>query len=618
MTYQNPLDNLLAVLKNTSSVKSTTQAVEIISLLLINKYLELAPRINCEHINHNLDSSKDYFSNISQRLLSSDRKTPFDLTKIESNILLLLDLIDDDIRDSLYFHLSEIDSIDEFYKQKSNFSQLISRMVEESGSSGAYYTPSSICDLIINTIQPKNGDSIYDPACGTGLLLVKCLEYLKNNNSESQLTGKDVSPFSYLICCTNLLLGNSSAIPTNLFLGDSLNTNVNKTPKQDVIISNPPFGKYKKSEFSQEDYSFIEYGFLRHIMKNLKENGKAAIILPNRFFLEENEETLELKKELLENFNIDTIISLPPGVFLPYTAVKTSIIFFSKSTSTPTIYIYNFLENKKINKSTPFRLDNYPQCIDDIKSKKVSEHAWTIKTSSLPPSYNLLKRTETSQDKKDEKEISSDIIGLISDLSSLQITLKSLYLEVKSLEGEIDLSINECTSNKFSMAEICDISVGELLQKSKLNETGGIPVYGGNGIVGYSDDYKESGETIVIGKVGALCGNIRYVEGNICVTNNAMIVKNKRNEIVHLPYLARVLSSKDLGNLSVGTAQQYITVWKIKNIIINLPPLEIQIRLNHLLSSLDDKIHVCRKLLHLADLNTNQITDGILNRLLRI
>ena len=127
-----------------------------------------------------------------------------------------------------------------------------------------------------------------------------------------------------------------------------------------------------------------------------------------------------------------------------------------------------------------------------------------------------------------------------------------------------------------------------------------------------------SGEMIIIGKIGALCGNVRYFKGEAWVTSNAIIMQNIRQNEVYTPYLAKVLSISGLRGLAVGTAQQFITIGKIKNVEINLPPLEAQIELNDWLSDLEDVLEEHDLLLKKIMNDKENIKSDLLNLLLKI
>ncbi|WP_343273972.1 restriction endonuclease subunit S [Escherichia coli] len=153
-------------------------------------------------------------------------------------------------------------------------------------------------------------------------------------------------------------------------------------------------------------------------------------------------------------------------------------------------------------------------------------------------------------------------------------------------------------------------------KKNRLLPTGPIPVYGGNGVIGYNNEAMENGENIIIGKVGALCGNVRYVQGDIWVTNNSLIIKNYSPNKVLTPYLAKLLSTLNLRRLAVGTAQQYLTTTQIKNVEVSIPPLTTQYKLNIWLDELDNTLEQYNNLIEKIMNDKRELKENLYKGLL--
>ncbi|EAQ6496715.1 restriction endonuclease subunit M, partial [Salmonella enterica] len=188
--------------------------------------------------------------------------------------------------------------------------------------------------------------------------------------------------------------------------------------------------------------------------------------------------------------------------------------------------------------------------------------------------------------------------------------------KIASLETTVKMYSHENTFEKIKIGNIAKINSGKLLQKNKLLSKGPIPVYGGNGIIGYNDEAMEYGENIVIGKVGALCGNVRYVQGDIWVTNNSLILKNKSPNKILTPYLAKLLSTLNLRKLAVGTAQQYLTTTQIKDVEVSLPSLTTQHTLNIWLDELDDTLEKYNKLIEKIKKDKQELKESLYKGLL--
>ncbi|EBX1463961.1 N-6 DNA methylase [Salmonella enterica subsp. salamae] len=598
MKNKNILEIMLDIIKNEQNIINTEQAVKVISCLLIKKYLSFffEGLINNSNYNnaHNSDII-DYIQQIENFIRKSDKLY---IHSDHSTLIYLyshFEGLDKFITSSnLRYILDDVSSLSLFYDLREDYARLLSRMSDESGSSGAYYTPTAICELLTHDIPSFPSDYIYDPACGTSGLLLSAFYNTKKTyaNSNLKIFGKDLSSFSCLLSLCNMLINNIGNF--SIECGNSIQCN-NLDHKYNLIISNPPFGKINIYN-SNQAHKYLEYDFLEHIMLSLENNGNAVVILPNRFFSDENHEAITLKKKLLSDFNVTKIISLPAGVFLPYTAVKTSILFFSKSGHTKKILVHDASTQYKITKSNPFNISHTQEIISSLAQNKNSPRTWILNYEDLSSNYNFLERPETHSERLNFNISLEQIDSLDDNLNVFDDVLFSLKNDIKQLKNDLDNVRTSSTSIKYKLNDILIIKTGLLLQKNNLSEEGKIPVFGGNGIIGYTNKAKEFGETIVIGKVGALCGNVRYCNGDIWVTNNSMIVKNRKDDIVYMPYLAKLLKAMELRKLSSGTAQQYITVRHIKSIDINLPSIEIQIKIDALLCQIENKINTMVKL----------------------
>ena len=598
MKNKNILEIMLSIIKNEHNIINTEQAVKVISCLLIKKYLSLSleGEVNIQHYNnaHNNDIV-DCIKQIENIIRISDITHGSNTPPVLSDLYYHLEELDKFISTTnLKNTLDDINSLSHFYNLRDDYAKLLSRMSDESGSSGAYYTPTAICELLTQDITSSPNDHIYDPACGTSGLLLSAFYNIKNTykNGHPKVFGKDLSSFSCLLSLCNMLLNNIDNF--SIECGNSIQCN-NLEHKYNLIISNPPFGKIDAYN-NDSVHKYLEYNFLEHIMQSLENNGNAAIILPNRFFSDVQHEAITLKKKLLSDFNVTKIISLPAGVFLPYTAVKTSILFFSKNGHTQKILVHDASNQYKITKLNPFNIIHTQEIISSLSQNKNSPWTWVLNNEDLQSNYNFLERPEIHRERLNFNISLENIDSLDENLSNFDDVLFSLKNDIKKLKVDLDHARTSNTSIKYNLDDLLIIKAGLLLQKNNLSEEGEIPVFGGNGVIGYTNEAKESGETIVIGKVGALCGNVRYCNGDIWVTNNSMIVKNRKDDIVYMPYLAKLLSAMELRKLSSGTAQQYITVRHIKSIDINLPSIEIQIKIDYLLCQIENKINSIVKL----------------------
>ena len=622
-------EDLLTVLKQEREIRNTEQAVEIISFMLFVHYSYLF----LEARNDNRRSGSIFFAketNAKQNLRELINRVLY-----HENIV-ALHLLEDNLLYSLTFLFSKIDSqtirilynkiliiecLDEFYSYAEAYHSLIELMIRETGSAGEFYTPRVLADIIVRILNPENPNSIYDPACGTAGFLIESANYIKRNNKKAgyKLIGQDNSSFPCIISLVNLLI--NKEINFTIFNRDSLMLSDYSQGKYDIIISNPPFGRINgfSNNNRYKNYGhFIEYYFLKHIMDSLADGGKAAVILPERFFKDGNTQCLKLKEELFHNFNIDCVLSIPSGAMLPYTAVKSCILFFNRNTPTKKVWVYTLNHDVRYTRFNSIKFEHFEDFLQLFTLKQSSENSWLVDINELKAPYNLLERNDRLPQ---YGVLSKPKINIDQLIISNQLIIDK-YINIKQkiieLEKKININRSKYNFNKFKLDDITDLKTGALLPKQDLLKSGNYPVFGGNGKIGYYNDFMISGEMIIIGKIGALCGNVRYFKGEAWVTSNAIIMQNIRQNEVYTPYLAKVLSISDLRGLAVGTAQQFITIGKIKNVEINLPPLEAQIELNDWLSDLEDVLEEHDLLLKKIMNDKENIKSDLLNLLLKI
>jgi len=254
--------------------------------------------------------------------------------------------------------------------------ETILRDLQSAGNAGEYYTPRVLTDFIIEMLNPQIGEKIADFACGTGGFLVSALKHLEKQIKtvedrrivQSSLFGIEKKPLPYLLCMTNMLLHDIDS--PNILRDNSLSTNVRdytEKDKYDVIAMNPPFGGIEEdgiqinfpAEFRTSETADL---FVTLIMFRLKEGGRAGVILPDGFLFGDDNAKIAIKKKLLSEFNLHTIVRLPNGVFAPYTSIATNILFFDKTKPTEKIDYYQVPLPKDLKngftKTKPFKTEH--------------------------------------------------------------------------------------------------------------------------------------------------------------------------------------------------------------------------------------------------------------------
>ncbi len=246
--------------------------------------------------------------------------------------------------------------------------------MQKDDSFGEFYTPRAVTDFIVEMVKPTLDEKIADFACGTGGFLTSTLKYLSKDNKTTgdyqkyveSVYGIEKKPFPYLLCITNLLL---HSIPApNVFYGNTLETSVydySEEDKFDVIVMNPPYGGTEKDVVKKNFPEDLRSGetadlFINVIMYRLKENGRAAVVLPDGFLSGSGVKT-KIKQKLLKEFNLHTVIRLPSSVFAPYTDITTNILFFENNGSTEHIWFYRMdmpEGMKHFSKTKPIRTEH--------------------------------------------------------------------------------------------------------------------------------------------------------------------------------------------------------------------------------------------------------------------
>lgn len=233
------------------------------------------------------------------------------------------------------------------YEESHAFGDIYESILKElqsAGSSGEFYTPRAVTEFMAERINPKLGETVADFACGTGGFLTSWLKQLedKTNSAEdvlkysSSIFGIEKKPFPYTLCITNMLL-HGIDVP-RIYHDNSLQydvLNYTDADRFDVILMNPPYGGNEKSDIKSHfpsDLASSETAdlFMSVIMYRLKKNGRAAVIIPDGFLFGTDNAKVAIKKKLLTEFNLHTVVRMPSSVFAPYTSITTNILFFDR------------------------------------------------------------------------------------------------------------------------------------------------------------------------------------------------------------------------------------------------------------------------------------------------
>lgn len=276
------------------------------------------------------------------------------------------------------------------YEESHAFGEIYETILKElqsAGSAGEFYTPRAVTDFMAQMIQPKIGEHMADFACGTGGFIISWLKQLQKQVSSTadakkygeSIYGIEKKQFPYMLCITNMLLHDldvPQVYHDNTLLRDVLD--YTEDDKVEVILMNPPYGGSEKSDVKNHfpaDLASSETAdlFMSVIMYRLKKNGRAAVILPDGFLFGTDNAKVNIKKKLLSEFNLHTIIRMPGSVFSPYTSITTNILFFDNTGKTESTWIYRLdmpEGYKHFSKTKPMKVEHFAPVVEWWNDRK--------------------------------------------------------------------------------------------------------------------------------------------------------------------------------------------------------------------------------------------------------
>lgn len=313
---------------------------------------------------------------------------------------LLRDVIN--LIDGIHFNSAE-----EIHTLSHLYESMLREMRDSAGDSGEFYTPRPLVRFMVEALDPKLGETVLDPACGTGGFLVEAFQHLERQCKtvqdgkvlqEKSIFGGEAKPLPYMLAQMNLLLHGVKT--PRITYGNSLAvklTEIGNRDRVDMILTNPPFGGEEeagiRSNFpADKQTSETALLFLQLIMRKLKrpgsgsENGgRAAVVVPNGTLFGAGV-CARIKHDFLTEFNLHTVVRLPNGVFAPYTDITTNLLFFDRSGPTKSIWYYEQPlpdDRKKYSKTKPIQYEEFAECLKWWGKRKESGRAWKVKASEV-------------------------------------------------------------------------------------------------------------------------------------------------------------------------------------------------------------------------------------------
>ena len=288
-------------------------------------------------------------------------------------------------------------------KEKHELSHLYEAKIKNMGNAGRnggeYYTPRPLIRAMVQVTDPSLGETIYDGACGSAGFLCEAYDYLRHGKEKittSQLKklqgktfyGKEKKSLAYIIGIMNMILHGIEApniIHTNT-LAENL-ADIQERDRFDIILANPPFGGKERKEVQQNfpiqtgETAFL---FLQHFIKHLKAGGRAAVVIKNTFLSNSDNASKALRKELLENCQLHTVLDCPGGTFQG-AGVKTVVLFFEKGAPTRKIWYYQLDPGRNLGKTNPLNDDDLKEFVQLQKVFADTAQSWSIHASDIDP-----------------------------------------------------------------------------------------------------------------------------------------------------------------------------------------------------------------------------------------
>jgi type I restriction enzyme M protein len=343
-----------------------------------------------------------------------------------------------------------IERVDELrfgtHKEKHELSHLYEAKIRNMGNAGRnggeYYTPRPLIRAMIQVVDPKIGERIYDGACGSAGFLCEAFDYLdkkKETTSDARvlqertLYGKEKKSLAYVIGIMNMILHGIEA--PNIVHANTLAENladIQDRDRYDVVLANPPFGGKERKEVQQNfpirtgETAFL---FLQHFIKSLKAGGRAAIVIKNTFLSNTDNASVSLRKLLLESCNLHTVLDCPGGTFLG-AGVKTVVLFFEKGAPTRSVWYYRLDPGRNMGKTNPLNDADLVEFVALQKTFADSAKSWSVSAESIDAvSFDLSVKNPDGGEEvvhRSPQEILDEIAALDGENAAVLETIRGL------------------------------------------------------------------------------------------------------------------------------------------------------------------------------------------------
>jgi len=355
-------------------------------------------------------------------------------------------------------NLIRFDNSEEVHTMSHLFESLLKEMRDSADDSGNFYTPPPITRFMVKVVNPCLGETLLDPACGTGGFLVEAYQHLKNQCKTFQdleflqnlsLSGSEAKSVPYVLAQVNLHLHGleSPQIEPLNRLRHSLHE-IGEKDRVDIILTNPPFGGQEEEGILNNfppDRRTRETPllFLQLIMRLLKKGGRAGVVIPNGILFGDGI-CAQIKEDLIKEFNLHTIVRLPLGVFSPYTNIPTNLLFFDRSRPTEEIWYYELPlpeGRKSYTKTKPLQYEDFAECLAWWGQRQKNEYAWKVSVDDVleyDQDGNLIaanldiKNPNCGEDFEylQPKSIVADILEKERQITELAVEVEQILMEI--------------------------------------------------------------------------------------------------------------------------------------------------------------------------------------------
>ena len=481
--------------------------------------------------------------------------------------------------------------IDEFTYDHSErlgdaFEYLLS-VLGSQGDAGQFRTPRHVIDFIVAVIDPKKEETILDPACGTAGFLISSYKHILQANTDEQghatltpddkgllasnFKGYDISPDMVRLSLVNMYL-HGFAEP-HIFEYDTLTSEERWNEHADVILANPPFmspkgGIRPHNRFSVQSKR-SEVLFVDYMAEHLTPAGRAGIIVPEGIIFQSQRAYKQLRKMLVEEYLV-AVISLPPGVFQPYSGVKTTILILDKALAKKTDGIAFFrVENDGFDLGAQRREiteNDLPRVTEEL-----GEYLGRLRGGESVEKFEMLATGGVAEPGVEYARKTRPILGLVAGKD--KIAGDGLYNLTWDRYRNVRPPRSTFPLRQFE--DVCTLEYGASLPKAKRIK-GSFPVVGSNGITGYHNDFLIEGPAIVIGRKGS-AGEVTFIQQNCFPIDTTYYIKQRNLDESNLVYLYWVLKSLNLHELRSGAGIPGLNREEVYQIHkIPLPPLKVQ------------------------------------------